>query len=99
LGNNTWDFETTSNHNYCKILKIKKYNSAVINSEAYDFTSVPQNINKYFEINEKDLPRYRLLFDTLGNPPGDLSADSKYEQIFSSVSFDKDYLKQLIEVW
>lgn len=96
---NDWEFQNLSNQVFYKVLSIEKYKIAVINSKPYDFSEIPQNIIVFFEINKKDLPRSRLLFDTLGDPPGDISINSKYGQILSSASFNAEYLTKMIEVW
>ena len=99
LADSDWYFESLPNEKFYIIMNINKYYYAAINREPYNFSNIPQKEKDFFEINDQDLPRSRLLFDTLGNPPGDLSKNSKYDLIFSTFSFNNEYLKQLIKVW
>jgi len=97
--NNELVFSTLKNQEYYEIMKINKYKNAVINSTAYNFDNIPKEIIDYFSINKKELPRSRLLFDTLGDPPGDLTEGSRYEQLFNDESMSIESLQELIDVW
>lgn len=84
---------------YYEIFKIPDYQLAYVNDNSFYWNTIPIDILKYYDINLEDKPRFRILFDTLGTPPGDISINSYWGNIlFNRINNDTYFLK-IVEIW
>ena len=94
-----YNVEYCEDTNYYPIFNIPRYEKAYYNLEAFKWTAIPVRIRDFFEILVEDGPRSRLLFDTLGDPPGNIQPDSKFGRLLLNPQKTKEYYVDLLEVW
>ncbi|MDR0315763.1 MAG: hypothetical protein LBH97_02560 [Treponema sp.] len=91
--------EYYEDENYYPIFEIPEYEKAYYNTEAFKWDILPPRMRSFYGILLEDAPRSRLLFDTLGDPPGDIRPDSKYGRVLLNPQKSDEYYLALTEVW
>ena len=99
LGDYKYKFESLDTKKFYPIVSLEQFTNAFINQRSYTFASFPQKILDFYSYHDNDLVRFRFLWDTLGDPPGDLSPDSKNGRAFQIQTLEDTYLEKLVEVW
>lgn len=61
---------------YYQIFTVPTYDIIFVNTQPFDWGEIPLNLRNYYEIPNNDKPRSRLLFDSLGTPPGNIQEGS-----------------------
>jgi len=84
---------------YYRIMHIPVYDKAYINKAAYSFRFIPSKVRKFFDYEDNDAIRYRMLWDTLGDPPGDLSQNAKNGRVFRVDSIAEKLFEEMICIW
>jgi hypothetical protein len=86
-------------HIFYSIFNVPQYETVYCNKNAFNWDEIPETILSFYEFSRKDAPRSRLLFDTLGNPPGDLTKEGKQGAILLNPVITDEYLIRLAYVW
>lgn len=101
IGDDVSDYylEKDANQEYFHVFTVPNYSVAFVNDRAFTWSGIPLSIINFYGINLEDKPRYRLLFDTLGTPPGDLTNTSPLGLLLLERAEKDEYLLRMIEVW
>jgi len=91
--------EYSSDENFYPVFKIPQYLYAYYNLEPFDWSLLPSQSKQFFEFQNDDAPRSRLLFDSLGDPPGNVQPDSEYGKILLYPQMSIEYFVDLLQVW
>jgi hypothetical protein len=81
------------------IFSVPAYKIAYVNDIPFDWSELPSNLLFLLDFRNDDAPRSRLLFDTLGDPPGNIQPDSKYGKLLLEPKKSKEYFIDLLDVW
>jgi hypothetical protein len=84
---------------YYPIYNVQKYERYYINNKPFNWKEVPREVRQFYEIKRNDSRRSRLLFDTLGTPPGDLRKESTLGNFLLNPEETNEYILQLIDKW
>jgi len=89
-----------NNNTYYTIFTIPNYSIAYVNTKPFDWGNLPSSLLLSLDFKNNDSPRSRLLFDPLGNPPGNITENSTYGNLLLNPrKNDKKYLIDLMDVW
>ena len=92
-------FKFKRNLAFYTIFNIPDYEQAFLNEQPYNWTTIPRDILLFYSINHEDKPRFRILFDTLGTPPGDISVGSRLSNLLLNRRNTVSYYLEIIDVW
>jgi hypothetical protein len=94
-----YNIEYYNDEKYYPIFQIPAYERAFYNTEAFRWNALPRMMRTFFEILLEDGPRSRLLFDPLGDPPGNIRPNSKYGKLLLNPQKTKEYYVDLLDIW
>ena len=84
---------------YYPIFVVPEYKKYYINAKPFDWSAIPKKVREFYQIRYNDSPRGRLLFDTLGVPPGDLRPESQWGKFLLNPQRNDEYILKLVNVW
>jgi hypothetical protein len=97
--NEKYSIEYMDDYTYYSIFTVPEYKGYYINRKPFDWTIIPEEICEFYQIKNNDSPRGRLLFDTLGVPPGDLREAGSLGKFLLNPRITDEYILELIDVW
>jgi hypothetical protein len=84
---------------YYTILSTQQYPYGFVNDYPFRFFDIPIPFLEFYSIHDNDRPRFRVLFDETGIPPGDIRKDSRTGKILLSPTAEPSYFLSLVTVW
>jgi|GEM_PF-2448865 len=94
-----YSIEYMNNCVYYSIFVVPEYKKYYINTKSFDWSAIPKKVCEFYQIKYNDSPRGRLLFDTLGVPPGDLRIGSRWGNFLLNPQRNDEYILELVNVW